>query len=915
MKKTNKIISILVALCMLMQMTAFAVTSTGGSTVAGGGGGSTSTGGNSSTPLPFNNQLTAPSGITKYYDAGYQEWILKWNPSTPEEFVDEYIVDFFAIDSNGVLKDLYSSMSIDPEYEVFYQDLLDDMNYHKEEAGPNSKLVFRMMAMSNSPEYSNSDFSDFYDENLVKAEYSYIAGGECGDNATWTLDKDGVAVVSGTGAVDDVGDMNDYSDLIKTLILGEGITSCTYDYCQLDKLYIYNPAYGVSTSIWDNNFVDCVVYAYPASDLYQALLKDGDGNSKQYNCQLVNLEECDEDYRNMVDAKYVDAAKVISDYDIIGHLYVMHDENVTKARFARIMLMLMGEARLHVDPDADVYEDLEVGTYINGCAVFLDEVLLPESETVYGANKELTYSEIMDVLVNVTHLPQHVGNADIEAQIAIAGKADTDKVTYAELAQMIYNAMGTEGFSTYTPDTYAYAKFVGSIVPAGYDYGTCISYLNGKLYTLYGEFIEDVTFVEYNVYDKEVENLTDDNIELYVTDVDYSSGKAAVLTGVYSTYDLPETSGYSADFKINNGAAETNSTTVSLTLTAEGYTKYKIGNGTYKAITAAPVSYTFDNVHGAKTIEITFANADESKKKTVRRTINLNNLRTITYMVNGQVYKTVQVGCGLQIPELEELPNVDGYEFECWENLPDVMPNNNITVTAKLSVVENIASGACGETATWGLSPKGVLTIKGTGTVTELEDFDYELRMGVKEVVIKDGIEEIGDYTLNDMNSVESVTIGNTVKVLGAQFMYGSVIKSVTLPINVEEIKEGFCGDKAGALEEVIVYNKSLAGAEYMANLSTSVKFVSYTGSTVQAVAESSGHVFETIDPDFKINDGAEETTKRDITIKLNDYAVNDFTQYKLADGEYKAVTADAISYQLPNVDGRYDITVMFTNG
>lgn len=51
----------------------------------------------------------------------------------------------------------------------------------------------------------------------------YIDGGTCGVNCTWTLDSDGLLVISGTGAMSAAG-FNGKSDKIKHVIIGSGVT-------------------------------------------------------------------------------------------------------------------------------------------------------------------------------------------------------------------------------------------------------------------------------------------------------------------------------------------------------------------------------------------------------------------------------------------------------------------------------------------------------------------------------------------------------------------------------------------------------------------------------------------------------------------------------------------------------------------
>ena len=54
---------------------------------------------------------------------------------------------------------------------------------------------------------------------------------------------------------------------------------------------------------------------------------------------------------------------------------------------------------------------------------------------------------------------------------------------------------------------------------------------------------------------------------------------------------------------------------------------------------------------------------------------------TITYIVDGEVYETVTVACDAVITPIEA-PELDGYTFNHWEVLPQIMPANDIEVIA-----------------------------------------------------------------------------------------------------------------------------------------------------------------------------------------------------------------------------------------
>ncbi len=65
------------------------------------------------------------------------------------------------------------------------------------------------------------------------------------------------------------------------------------------------------------------------------------------------------------------------------------------------------------------------------------------------------------------------------------------------------------------------------------------------------------------------------------------------------------------------------------------------------------------------------------------------NTYKVTYVVDGEEYKTVDVVFGETIPA-EEAPTKDGYEFSGWSEIPETMPAENITVTGSFSKVNGI---------------------------------------------------------------------------------------------------------------------------------------------------------------------------------------------------------------------------------
>ena len=58
---------------------------------------------------------------------------------------------------------------------------------------------------------------------------------------------------------------------------------------------------------------------------------------------------------------------------------------------------------------------------------------------------------------------------------------------------------------------------------------------------------------------------------------------------------------------------------------------------------------------------------------------------TLTYMVDGEVYKTYEIEEGETITP-EETPTKEGYTFSGWSEIPETMPAHDVTVTGSFSI-------------------------------------------------------------------------------------------------------------------------------------------------------------------------------------------------------------------------------------
>lgn len=104
------------------------------------------------------------------------------------------------------------------------------------------------------------------------------------------------------------------------------------------------------------------------------------------------------------------------------------------------------------------------------------------------------------------------------------------------------------------------------------------------------------------------------------------------------------------------------------------------------------------------------------------------------------------------------------------------------------------ASGTCGENLTWTFK-NGVLTISGTGEMYNYGDWDnYSpwdyMKKQIIDVVIDEGVTQIGSYAFYGCGSIESFSIPSTVTSISyGAFKYCDSLKSITIPDGVTSIE------------------------------------------------------------------------------------------------------------------------------
>lgn len=109
-----------------------------------------------------------------------------------------------------------------------------------------------------------------------------------------------------------------------------------------------------------------------------------------------------------------------------------------------------------------------------------------------------------------------------------------------------------------------------------------------------------------------------------------------------------------------------------------------------------------------------------------------------------------------------------------------------------------IESGTCGDNLTWSLDYEGVLTISGTGEMTNFEfgESPWYGNAAIKNVIIEEGVTSIGNGVFYYCTSLTSVTIGDNVTSIGDWAFYDcNSLTSVNIPDSVTSIGAGVFGE------------------------------------------------------------------------------------------------------------------------
>ena len=229
------------------------------------------------------------------------------------------------------------------------------------------------------------------------------------------------------------------------------------------------------------------------------------------------------------------------------------------------------------------------------------------------------------------------------------------------------------------------------------------------------------------------------------------------------------------------GSFTVNQYTLTYVLDGEEYKTYEVDYGTAITAETAPVKegYTFS---GWNALPKTMPASDV----TVTGTFNINTYK-LTYMVDGDVYKTYNVQYNSAVtPEAE--PVREDYTFSGWDEVPETMPAGDVTVRGTFVYtpydveVEGIYYKLDAKAMTAGVSRRDAnnnsyagsveipQTIEVDGETYQVTSIRYSAFEGCSEltsVSVPEGVTSIGDKAFYQCTGITSLDIPSTVESIG----------------------------------------------------------------------------------------------------------------------------------------------------
>ena len=133
-----------------------------------------------------------------------------------------------------------------------------------------------------------------------------------------------------------------------------------------------------------------------------------------------------------------------------------------------------------------------------------------------------------------------------------------------------------------------------------------------------------------------------------------------------------------------------------------------------------------------------------------------------------------------------------------------------VLVPAEADAAQILYSGSCGTNLTWTLDDEGLMTISGSGAMTDYSVYGTgrpwnDIRGQIVELVVESGVTSIGRGAFNSCKSLTKVTLPDTVTKLGDDaFAYCHVLEEINIPSAVQSIGQ-LAFESCYALKQVTI--------------------------------------------------------------------------------------------------------------
>ena len=235
-------------------------------------------------------------------------------------------------------------------------------------------------------------------------------------------------------------------------------------------------------------------------------------------------------------------------------------------------------------------------------------------------------------------------------------------------------------------------------------------------------------------------------------------------------------------------------------------------NGSYEEGTTLDITAVPDE--GYHFVAWSDGNTEASRTITVSDNINIEasfeaNIYKLTYMVDGEVYKTFEIAYGSAITP-EAAPEKEGYTFTAWEGLPETMPAHDVNAVAEYKAnVYKLTYMVDGEVyKTFEIAYGSAITPE---AAPEKEGYTFTAWEGLPETMPAHDVNAVAEYNAN-VYKLTYMVDGEVYKTL--EIAYGSAITPEAAPE-----KEGYTFTAWEGLPETMPSHDVNAVAEYKANI------------------------------------------------------------------------------------------------